>query len=135
METINIKGKLSEDIKKDGELLVRTDNNVPHGAGKTIVISEDVVKYYQQMYDEDNDYFKTTNISFIRILKVEDYVMRCRRGFEEKGGFDRALPIDMMIEYENTLKFMETANELMDMEEKESIRQASSKLILPSSSN
>lgn len=116
MQTIEIKGKIEEDRKINGELVVRTDNNVPYGTGKTIVISEDVVKYYQKLYDDNPDYWKTTNISYIRILKVADYVARTKRGFEEKGGFDRLLPIDMLIEYENTVQAMKDS---VDEAEKE----------------
>lgn len=130
METINIKGKLEEDRKINGELVIRTDNNVPYPTGKTIVISEDVVKHYQELYDQDEDYFKTTNISYIRVLKVADYVARTLRGFEEKGGFEGALPIDTVIDYESTLRFIESANTIMDMEEQGRIVNESRRLNL-----
>lgn len=109
MDTINIKGKKEEDRKINGELIIRTDNNVPHGAGKTIRISEDVVSRYQSMYDEDENYFKTNNISYIIVMKVADYVARTWRGFEEKGNFDRTLPIDMIIQYEKDMQELRDA--------------------------
>lgn len=126
METLRIKGKMHDDLKRNGELWVRTDSNIPANTGKTIRISEDVIHLYQKMYDDNENYWKENNIEYVVVMKVADYVARTRRGFEEKGSFDRALPIDMMIEYENTIAALKDSVDEIEKEEAQSF-----KIILP----
>lgn len=102
MKKLRIKGSKEDIVNLGGELLINTDNNVP--SGETLWISEDVVDYYQKLYDENPDWFIENNIKYVRILKAEEYARMIRQRYEKYGGEYNAIHIEDRIKVEEELK-------------------------------
>ena len=120
MKTLNISGKIRNDVLTDNELSVCTNNNVPNNTGHVLWISEDVVPYYQKLYDENPDWFIDNNISIVRILKPRVYADMVRLSYEKYGGEYNAIPLSERIEMDAILqKKREIDNAMKVYEEKE----------------
>lgn len=100
MQKLIIPGSLNQPVKSSNRWVIRTNNNVPHGTGRTIEIPENSVPYWEKMIDEQPDYFIENNISYVIIMKTEEYVRKVKHYYEKNGGDYNLTPIEVMFEEE-----------------------------------
>jgi len=113
MNKLIIPGSLNQPVKSSNKWVIRTNNNVPHGTGRTIQIPENSVPNWEKLILEQPDYFIENNISYVIIMKTQDYVDMIRRQYEKNGGDYKLTPIQEMFEEEKVRREMERIDNAM----------------------
>lgn len=74
--SLRIKDAVSSPVHYTNEVVCKTNVRVPEEESYPIWISEDIVKDFQKMIDENPDYFIDEGITEVHILKPELFVAR-----------------------------------------------------------